>query len=93
MTLYFKRHWSETTGEEPTEGWGKSTYYFETDIEGNVSKQIQIFENGNCLKYDTDYLEDKFGNLSEVTLDLSEFKEFQIDKVEFENIWETPRFE
>jgi uncharacterized protein (DUF433 family) len=88
MTLYFKRHWNETTGDEPTDTWGTSDYYFETDEEGNVLKQIQVFVNGNCLKYDLDYLDDKYGGLSEVPLDLSEFKEFQISQSVFNKVWE-----
>jgi|SRR5688572_6035469 len=91
MTLYFKRHWNETTGDEPTDTWGTSDYYFETDEEGNVLKQLQIFVNGNCLKYDLDYLDDKYGGISEVPLDLSEFKEFQISEQYLTKFGKTPR--
>ena len=49
---YFKKNWEETTGDELTDDWGVSIFYFETDDSLNVLKQIQIFENGKILKYD-----------------------------------------
>jgi len=60
---YFKRSWDETTGEELTDGWGSSTYYFETDEKLNITRQLQLFDNGKILKYDTEYVDDKFGGL------------------------------
>lgn len=86
---YFKRHWTETTGEELTDSWGQSTYYFETDSELCVVRQIQVFANGKVLKYDTTYIDDKFGGLSEMPLDADEFNEFRIDNIEFEELWQT----
>ena len=86
---YYKRNWDETTGEELTDSWGTSAYYFETDDEGNVIRQLQLFSNGNALKYDTKYLDDKFGGLSEVPLDLEEFEPFVISADEFEQHWLT----
>ena len=70
---YYKRDWDETTGSELTDGWGTSTFYFETDEEGEVTRQMQVFKNGKILKYDTKYIEDRFGGLSEVSLDGEEF--------------------
>jgi len=59
---YFKKFWDESTGEELTNSWGNSTYYFETDENLNVIKQIQKFENGKSLKYDEQNYEDEFVN-------------------------------
>ena len=56
-----------------------------------VLRQLQTFDNGQVLKYDTEYLDDKFGGLSEVSLD-EEFKPFQIDKVEFEQVWSSSHY-
>ena len=84
---YYKRDWDETTGEEPTDSWGTSTYYFETDDSRNVNRQLQLYQNGRALKYDNIYLEDKFGGLSEVPLDLEEFLIYVISANEFEQIW------
>jgi uncharacterized protein (DUF433 family) len=84
---YYKRKWEETTGDDLTNSWGVSTYYFETDDVGTVKRQLQLFEKGQVLKYDTDYIEDKFGGLSEVSLDLEEFNLYYIPSDEFERIW------
>jgi len=83
---YFKRHWNESTGNDLTASWGISCYYFETDSQLNVLRQLQIFENGQVLKYDKEYLEDELGGLSELALD-EDFAPFQIDAVEFEKVW------
>jgi uncharacterized protein (DUF433 family) len=88
-TFYYKRYWDETTGDEFTDSWGTSKYYFETDSSFFVLRQIQIFENGQILKYEKEYLEDKYGGLSEIPLDDYEFKEFQIKKDEFEQMWQS----
>ncbi|MDF2189351.1 DUF433 domain-containing protein [Paraflavitalea sp. CAU 1676] len=74
-----------------TDSWGTSYYYFETDDQLNVLRQLQVFENGQVLKYDTEYLEDKLGGLSEVPLD-GEFDSFHIQKVEFEQIWASSEY-
>lgn len=90
---YFKRNWDETTGDELTDDWGKSVYYFETDNEMNVLRQIEKYENGKHLKYDSEYLEDKYGGLSEVQLELAEFSEFEIGKEEFNQVWDNSKYE
>jgi hypothetical protein len=90
MTLYyFKRHWDETTGDALTNSWGNSIYYFETNEEGEVFRQIEVYENGQTLRYDKNYVEDEFGGLSEVQLDLTEFEfeQFKIENAEFEQVW------
>jgi uncharacterized protein (DUF433 family) len=84
-TYYFKREWVESTGEDLTDGWGDSTYYFETDRQFNVLRQMQIFKNGKALKYDLEYLDDKFGGLSESPIELDGFTE--INKIEFDQLW------
>lgn len=91
-TQYFKRHWNETTGEELTDSWGLSTYYFETDIKFCVSRQMQLFDNGRILKYDTEYIEDKFGSLSETPLDINEYDSYRITQDEFEQVWQTSSY-
>ena len=87
MTQYFKRNWDETTGEELTDSWGTSIYYFETDTDLNVIRQIQVFKNGQVLKYNQEFKEDEFGMLSDQQLDRDEFVEFSINSNEFVNIW------
>jgi hypothetical protein len=91
MSYYYKRHWDETTGDALTDSWGTSTFYFETDRDFNVTRQIQIFELGQVLKYSDDYSADKFGALSDQPLDSDEFSEFAIDKTDFEQIWNSSK--
>jgi uncharacterized protein (DUF433 family) len=88
---YFKRYRDETTGDDLTDSWGTCYYYFETDDQLNVLRQLQVFENGQILKYDTEYLEDKLGGLSELPLD-EVFVLFQIYKAEFEQIWTSSNY-
>lgn len=87
MTQYFKRNWNETTGDELTDSWGTSTYYFETDLDLNIIRQIQVFQNGRVLKYHQEFMEDEFGMLSDQQLDKDEFEEFSIDNSEFTDTW------
>ena len=84
---YFKKNWEETTGDELTDDWGVSIFYFETDNSLNVFKQIQIFENGNILKYDELNNEDEFGAMADQSLEKEEFLDCEISKEEFYNIW------
>ena len=84
---YFKKNWEETTGDELTDDWGVSIFYFETDDSLNVLKQIQIFENGNILKYDELNNENEFGAMADQSLEEKEFLDCEITKEEFYNIW------
>jgi hypothetical protein len=84
---YYKRFWDETTGEELTNSWGKSTYYFETDHDHYVVRQIQLFENQKALRYTTQLLQDDYGSLSDQPLDADDFRPFLIEREEFELVW------
>ena len=83
---YFKRNWNETRGDQ-YDSWGKSVWLFETDNNGEVLRQIEIYDNGKVLKYDNQNIEDEFGMLADQNIDLTEFTEFTIKKEEFENKW------
>ena len=83
---YFKRDWEETRGDE-FDNWGTSTFYFETDETGLPIKQLEKYQNGQVLKFDQINPLNQFGMLSDQTLDLDEFKNFEITKEEFQNIW------
>ncbi|MFC0343366.1 hypothetical protein [Epilithonimonas hispanica] len=84
---YFKKHWNETTGEELTDSWGHSIYFFETDFNLTVIRQIQLFQNGKSLKYDDENLQDDYGALSDQPLESEEFIDNEISKTEFYEIW------
>lgn len=83
---YFKRNWDETRRDE-FEDWGTSIWYFETDKSGLPTKQIEVYQNGKVLKYNHAKLEDEFGRLGELELDLIEFSKFEITAAEFEKVW------
>jgi hypothetical protein len=89
MGKYYKRNWEESTGEERTYAWGTSTFFFETDDKRNIIRQIQIFEEGQLLKYEQEFPEDDFGFLSNAQLDEEEFAAFSISEKEFNNTWHT----
>jgi Cysteine-rich CPCC len=98
--LYFKRHWNESTGSEETDTWGTSDYYFETDKNSDVLKQIVVFKNGKILKYSTLHLEDEYGGLTDQALDLNDSGEDmgdngygKISKNEFFTLWNKPKID
>lgn len=84
---YFKKLWDETTGDELTDSWGTATYYFETDEQLNVLKQVEVYQNGKMLKYDEQNIEDAFGGLADQPLDIEEFAGNEIVAAEFFTIW------
>ena len=79
MKRYYNRYWKE-------EG---INYYFETDLEGFPIRQIEIWDNGKILKYDEKKSSDKDGFLADKPLDIKEFSDFEIDKIDFEKAWQT----
>ena len=85
--FYFKRPWDETTGSPLTNSWGTSIYYFETDDTGEVHRQLEVYNKGQRLRYDQKHIEDQYGGLSEILLDLKEFENYKIAKEEFEEAW------
>ncbi|PWJ33117.1 hypothetical protein [Sediminitomix flava] len=87
MNRYFKRKWDETRGDE-FDSWGTSIWYFEVGTDGYSIKQIELYENGNRLKYDSERRFDGYGGLGDQALELDEFKNFEIDKSEFYDEWE-----
>ncbi len=89
---YFKRPWNETRGDE-NEDWGTSTWFFEVGPDFYITRQIEVYEGGQALKYDKGHLEDAYGGLGEGALDLGRdgFLPFEIDATEFERAWQTTK--
>jgi len=83
---YYKRHFEEIRIEK-SELWGTCDFYFETDQNGEVLRQMEIYENGKQLKYSEEMIEDEFGFLTDQPIDLLEFEAFAIDKNDFEDEW------
>ena len=50
MKKYYKRKWNETRGDK-FDSWGTSMWYFEIGENQYITRQIEIYENGNRLKY------------------------------------------
>jgi Cysteine-rich CPCC len=88
--LCFKRHWNEASGDPKTNDWGSAFYYFETDKQGDVLKQIIVYENDKILKYSDLYTEDEFGGLTDQALDLTDSGYIAIPKTEFFGLWNIP---
>ena len=86
-TLYYKRHFEEPRTEQ-SEVWGTCDYYFETNQDGEVLRQIEVYENGKTLKYAEAIIEDEFGFLTDQPLELSDFENFAINKNDFELQWQ-----
>lgn len=86
MVTYYKRKWNETRGDE-FDSWGTSTWYFEVESDGYPIRQIEVYENGNRLKYDSNKTFDDYGGLGDKGIELNEFKEFEINRDEFEQEW------
>lgn len=86
MAKYFKRKWDETRGDE-FDSWGTSIWYFEVGDDGYPTKQIELYENGNRLKYHSDKIFDDYGGLGDQALNLGEFQSFEIEKSEFDDEW------
>ena len=84
--LYYKRHFNENRIEK-SETWGTCIYYFESNQNGEILRQIEIYENGKRLKYSEEFIEDEFGFLADQTINLLEFEEYAINKNDFEYQW------
>jgi len=83
---YFKRQWDESRGDEHND-WGTSVWYFETEPDLSVTRQVEIYAGGNVLQYDRQHLRDSYGGLSDQSLAADDFAQFAITQLEFEQAW------
>jgi hypothetical protein len=86
-TQYYKRHFDEIRAEK-SESWGTCDYYFETNQNGQILRQIEVYENGKKLKYSEEFIEDEYGFLADQPIDLLDFENFVINKSDFEYQWQ-----
>lgn len=84
---YVKRRWDENRGDKH-DGFGRSWWYFEIDPACNVIRQVERYDNGKILGYNSRMSRDEYGGLSAEPLDSSlDGFEFTND-AEFNRLWE-----
>lgn len=85
---YFRRQWDEDRGNDHA-SWGQATYYFETDEVLVASRQIEIYDGGQRLRYDQAHPEDEHGFLSfgRIFPDDEWPELFEITATEFDKEW------
>ena len=87
---YYRYRWNEMRDDEYN-SWGFSTHWYEVEEDGYPSRQMEIYDDGTVLKYDSSYLSDEYGMLADVALgsdELEESKSEEISAEEFEANWE-----
>lgn len=67
--------------------WGSVIVYYETTDDLAPSRQVEIFQNGNVLKYDTNNATDQFGALQVNDLESAESEGEPLPRGEFEQFW------
>ena len=88
MNRYFRRGWDELRSGDHRH-WGPATYYFETDSSLVALRQLEIYEGGQRLRYDSSHVEDEDGFLAFGRIfPQDEWPElFEITATEFEREW------
>ncbi|MBD2516978.1 hypothetical protein H6G93_18535 [Nostoc sp. FACHB-973] len=85
---YCKWFWDESLGGD-FDTWGTSTYFMEIGNNFHVVRQIEVYENGNVLFYDSSHFADDYGMLSDQRMAEDDIRDFEITKGEFEQVWNT----
>lgn len=89
---YFRFHWREPA-DGPRAGWGTCHDFWEVDDAGDFTRSVQVYEGGQCLRYDEQHAADGFGQLPEGPLEPAEIPpEYRadlqaIDRPAFERAW------
>lgn len=84
---YVKRRWEENRGDRNDE-FGHSWWYFEIDPACNVIRQIEQYDNGIILGYNTGMSSDEFGGLSTERLDASLVGFDLTNDADFNRLWD-----
>jgi hypothetical protein len=83
---YYRRKWGESRGDK-YDHWGPASYFFETDDDGSVVRQVEVYEGGQILRYNQKHAADAYGMLSDQPIDIKQFQPFETGKEEFERAW------
>ncbi|MBE9205546.1 hypothetical protein IQ244_03285 [Nostoc sp. LEGE 06077] len=85
---YCKWFWDESLGGD-YDSWGTSTYFLEIGDDLYPIRQIEVYENGNVLFYDSSHCADNYGMLCDQAIQEEDIQEFGITEAEFEQVWNT----
>lgn len=83
---YVKRRWDENRGDRHDD-FGNSWWYFEIDPACNIIRQIEQYDNGMILGYNSGMSHDEFGSLSTEPLDASLDGFGFTNDAEFNQLW------
>ena len=81
---YYQYSWDETR-DDHSDPWGTSVYLFEVESSGYVIRQIELYANGNILKYSYDHEADAYGMLAAQPFDPVGCED--IEQAAFYQIW------
>ncbi|MEI5673179.1 MULTISPECIES: hypothetical protein [unclassified Nocardioides] len=91
VSRWFMRRWSESRGDQFS-SWGFATYYFEVDLDGWPTRQIEVYDKGAILRYGPDHPEDEFGQLGRARSDeVEDWSPWVTTAKDFEKVWSTDR--
>ena len=78
-------------GYHSGEYWGEPTYWLEINDRGDAERELQVYPNGNVLRYDRQHDADDYGGLDIMVIDGDEdvWAPHEITKDEFEEQWRT----
>jgi hypothetical protein len=82
---YYKRSYEEIIQRFNKDWSAIDWYYFEVGEDNYATKQIQITYEGKVYKHDEENLQDEYGGLADVALEIEEYT--PIDKDEFFALW------
>jgi hypothetical protein len=70
---------------------GDPTYWLEVNQRGDAERELQVYPNGNVLRYDREHPDDEYGALSIMVVDGDEelWAAYEITREEFEEQWRT----
>jgi hypothetical protein len=87
MRLYHKHEWEPDRWDYD---WGLSTSYVEYDESGTALRKLEVYANGNVLKYDHKHPRDPYGQLRQPTVAPEVFRTLPgqlVSQEEFEQAW------
>jgi hypothetical protein len=84
---WFRRRWDASRGDQ-FDSWGAATYYFETDDVDVPIRQVEVYDAGPTVRYDSAHAEDEHGQLAQSPLTATEdWTQWAITSEEFEQAW------